>query len=136
MPGWKRAYVSEAARATAARRMQVRLARRREIIAPIDRRALLLATAAEFRFDVEDMIGGRRFQALVTARAAFALLSRRRLGSSATMIGRALGGRDHTTILNALLKGESLTRHDHAFVACLARIEAQLWPQQTTGSAA
>jgi len=92
---------------------------------------LRLTVAAEFGVDVAMMQGPRRFPALIEARFAYVLVSRRRLKLSTPRIGDALGGRDHTTILHALRRAEAREAVDPDFAACLHRIEAELWPEQT-----
>lgn len=50
---------------------------------------------------LEDLVGSRRDSKLVVPRHMAMYLSREMLGSSYPSIGKAFGGRDHTTIMNA-----------------------------------
>lgn len=100
----------------------------------ITRRAVLLAVAGEFGREIADLRGERRLQRLVVPRAAFALIASRRLHSSRLQIGLTLGGRDHTTALNLVVKGERMEAADAGFAARVARIEAELWPKEETRS--
>jgi hypothetical protein len=61
---------------------------------------LIEAIAREFRLSADDLIGRRRQQLVVTARqtCAYVLVAR---GNSNKLVGRWLGGRDHSTIIHA-----------------------------------
>lgn len=64
-------------------------------------RRVVIETAIDHGVSVEDITGGARDRAAVLARddAAYRM---RLLDASTTMIAKALGGRNHTTILVAL----------------------------------
>jgi len=91
-------------------------------------RALRLATALEFGLIDSDLTGRSHERKRVYARFAFAFLARGRLKLSYPEIGRALGGRDHTTAQHARRRAEGLIAIDPDFAARCARIEAALWP--------
>lgn len=59
-------------------------------------------------------------------RFAAALVARRQTRASFPQIGRALGGRDHTTALNAVRRGEEREASDPEFAALVADIERRL----------
>lgn len=70
-------------------------------------RRVLEEAAAAFEVTVEELLGRSRGRQLVAARAAAAWVLNRE-GWSQPMIGRLLGGRDHTTIGNLLGRVEEL----------------------------
>lgn len=65
-------------------------------------RLVLRAVARKHRLKVADITGPRRYKDVVAARFEAAWRMRVRLGMSLPAIGRRLGGRDHTSILNAV----------------------------------
>ncbi|WP_425230228.1 helix-turn-helix domain-containing protein [Sphingomonas sp.] len=72
---------------------------------------------------VRELLGAGRAAHLVCARSAVALVAREQ-GLSVPQIGRALGGRDHTTIVHALRRAATLTAADPAFRLLCDRLRA------------
>jgi chromosomal replication initiator protein len=66
------------------------------------------AIAKHFRIRMSDLRSSSRKQNLVRARSLAMLLSRRLTSKSMHQIGDYFGGRDHTTVLHAVRKTESL----------------------------
>lgn len=62
-----------------------------------------------------DIISGTRTGALVRARFAVAWTATNAHGCSTARVGRALGDRDHSTIINALRKAEKWRKSDPSF---------------------
>ena len=129
----RRACLNERARAAASVRMRERLARETALYPLTTQRRVLLAVAAEFGFDIDVLIGPRRFEEIIEARCAFALIVKRRLNASFPRIGRTLN-RDHSCAIGAWEKANRIEANNQTFAARVARIEDELWPeQQTTG---
>lgn len=86
---------------------------------------IMRAVAAHFDVKLQDMKGTKRARAIALPRQIAMYLCRKHTTASYPEIGRALGGRDHTTVINAYRRiGErldepELRRH-------LAEIEAEL----------
>jgi len=69
---------------------------------PLPLGLIVAATAAEFGFHPRMLRGESRKRTHVVARHAAAYLCQELTGGSCAAIGRALGGRDHTTIIDAI----------------------------------
>ena len=54
---------------------------------------------------------------------------RQSLGMSTPEIGRRLGGRDPTTIRNAVMRADFLLMTDPEFSIAFEAVKARLWPQ-------
>ena len=86
--------------------------------------AAVIATAAdEVCASVGEITGGSRYARLVRARWAV-MLALREAGWSSARIGRALGGRHHTTVLHGLKRAEALHATDAGFRAMCGRVAA------------
>lgn len=70
------------------------------------------AVAKQFRMKLADLRSSSRKQHLVRARSLAMLLTRRMTSLSMHQIGEYFGGRDHTTVLHAIRKTESLLEED------------------------
>jgi chromosomal replication initiator protein len=81
------------------------------------------AVAEAFGTTVDDMRGPCRHRDLVRARFAAMLMARRMTRRSLPEIGRWFGGRDHTTVLNAVARAEGWDAGDDRFRADLAAAE-------------
>jgi chromosomal replication initiator protein len=68
--------------------------------------------ADHYNLRVPDLKGKSRTQPLVTARQLSMFLIKKHLDKSLVEIGRSFGGRDHTTVLNAMRKIEELLSAD------------------------
>ena len=114
---------------TVRERMQARLSWERHFVpAYVTRYAILLAVCAEFGIDLIDVKGVRRTNEIVDARTTVALLLRNRSKATYPLIGLTLGGRDHTTAINLVERGEALLKTNPVFAAKIAAVEAMLWP--------
>ena len=69
-----------------------------------DQHVLLVAIAEAAHVHLGSLSGGRRYGSIVKTRFVAAWMLRSCLGLSYPAIGRALGGRDHTTAMNACLR--------------------------------
>lgn len=94
---------------------------------------ILEEVCAHFEVAPEDVLSPGRKQELVFARQVAMYLCRRHLGLSFPELGRAFGGRDHSTVLYSCRKIEQLQRDDKNIKTmlhglsekCLARGEAE-----------
>jgi chromosomal replication initiator protein len=73
---------------------------------------ILNAVCAEFKLQPEDILSAGRRHDLVFARQVAMYLCRKHLGLSFPELGRAFGGRDHSTVLYSCRKVEQLQRDD------------------------
>lgn len=90
------------------------------------REAILLKTQDLFGVRPHDVTGPSRYGLYLKARYAVCLALRRR-GWSYGQIGALLGGRDHTTIMNACENAERMVTADPAYAAkvtTLAEVQA------------
>ncbi|WP_337846223.1 helix-turn-helix domain-containing protein [Sphingomonas sp.] len=78
--------------------------------------------AAETGIGVAEIVGDRRYQRLVRARAAVAWVARKTSDRTLHQIARALGRTDHTTVRQMLRKAEQLRAADPAFRAMTDRV--------------
>lgn len=90
----------QSASADADRFVAARLARQPKL------REILAVTARYFGLPQAQLKSASRRQSIVTARAIAIYLARELAGESYEQIGRALGGRDHTTIIHSYRKIE------------------------------
>jgi chromosomal replication initiator protein len=74
--------------------------------------SIAAAVARQFRLRVTDLKSSSRKQHLVRARSLAMLLTRRMTSLSMHQIGDFFGGRDHTTVLHAIRKTETLLEND------------------------
>lgn len=88
--------------------------------------AILKATAHDFRVSVSDLKGPRRHRNVTVPRQVAMFLSRQLTDASLPQIGSAFGGRDHTTVINALKRVEALREADTDFGARIERLRKQL----------
>lgn len=71
---------------------------------------VIRAVSDSFSVSIEDLTGPRRDRPVVTARHVAARLLRDCTNMSLPSIGRALGGRDHTSIINSLRRYNDLEK--------------------------
>ena len=74
--------------------------------------SIAAAVAKYFRLKTSDLRSSSRKQSLVRARSLAMLLARQLTSKSMHQIGDYFGGRDHTTVLHAIRKTESLLQED------------------------
>jgi chromosomal replication initiator protein len=96
----------------------------------ICRQAALL-TAKHFGFTLGELKGKSRRQALADARGLAMFVCRRVSDASYAEIGEHFGGRDHTTVLHACQKFESIIRQDES----IRRLADELATQIVTSGA-
>jgi chromosomal replication initiator protein len=77
-------------------------------------REIVAAVAQHFKLPQKQLKSQSRRQSIVTARAVAIYLARELAGASYEQIGRALGGRDHTTIIHNYRKIERERSNDPA----------------------
>lgn len=71
----------------------------------------------------EDVLGGKRRPDLVLARQLAMYISRRKLGLSYPELGRAFGGKDHSTVIHAIKKIKKLLVSDKALQHMVTELE-------------
>jgi chromosomal replication initiator protein len=71
--------------------------------------------AEHFKIRISDMSSARRARAVARPRQVAMYLSKQLTSRSLPEIGRAFGGRDHTTVMHAVRKVEELVKSDSAF---------------------
>lgn len=71
--------------------------------------------AEHFKIRVSDMSSARRSRVVARPRQVAMYLSKQLTSRSLPEIGRAFGGRDHTTVMHAVRKVEELSKSDSAF---------------------
>ncbi|WP_210168170.1 helix-turn-helix domain-containing protein [Rhodopseudomonas sp. AAP120] len=81
-------------------------------------RLIIFAAAEAFGVSVEDLRARRR--RAFPVRAAACLLARELTGKTYPQLGRILGGRDHTTIMNAVERAEQMLATDPDFAVSYA----------------
>lgn len=82
---------------------------------------LLAGVADEFGLSVADLRSRRRPQTIVKGRHAFCMLARKLTDSPLKVVGACLG-RDHTTVLSSLSRGEVLAETDPTFGGRISRL--------------
>ena len=71
-------------------------------------REILGEVARKLNLKAEDVLGGKRRPDLVLARQISMYICRKKLGLSYPELGRAFGGRDHSTVIYAINKIKKL----------------------------
>jgi len=114
-------------------REPVTLAHAREQLRAVlgDARALTLdgvmkTVASYYDVRVQDLTGKGRQRQIALARQVAMYLCRKHLGKSFPELGRAFGGRDHTTAISSVRKIEALLSKDAGTQAVIARLERAL----------
>ena len=84
------------------------------------------AVCSHFRVTNTDLLSKDRHKSVAFARQVAMYLCRQRLKSSFPELGRAFGNRDHTTVMSAVRRVESLRKRDPQVNAHLEEIERRL----------
>lgn len=84
------------------------------------------AVCEEFRVTLTDMTSKRRARVIARPRQVAMYLSKKLTKRSLPDIGRRFGGRDHTTVMHAVKRIDSLRAEDAAFNAQIEAVEAAL----------
>ena len=85
---------------------------------------LLVEASEATGIPVTRIKGGERAQPIATVRFAIIWVMREHSGLSLPQIGRAIGNRDHTTVMHACRRAKALRDTDPAFKALCNRLEA------------
>ncbi|MGV3608960.1 MAG: helix-turn-helix domain-containing protein [Planctomycetaceae bacterium] len=93
-------------------------------------RHIVMAVARHFHVTLADIKGQSRRQHLVHARGIAMVLSRQLTGCSYSDIGEFFSGRDHSTVLHACRKTESLLEQDAPLRHVCEELSLQLATQQ------
>ncbi|MSP90688.1 MAG: chromosomal replication initiator protein DnaA [Myxococcales bacterium] len=83
-------------------------------------------TAQHYGLKLTDLKGDKRHRSVVVPRMVAVYLTRKHTGASYPEIGRAFGGRDHSTIIHAFHRVEWLLQTDLAVQTAAAAIETLL----------
>ena len=94
--------------------------------APVTERAVIDAVSAQFGVDRAALASRRRDAHTALARHVAMYLLREEAHMALTAVGRALGGRDHSTVLHACNRIASLAREDSALRQDLAAVQRAL----------
>jgi len=97
--------------------------------------SVIRTTARQLGLPPEHLVGPGRQRSIAQARSLAMYLSRQLTGRSLGDIGRALGGRDHSTVIHGIRNATSRLRHDPGFAADATTIAAELLRQPRSGSA-
>jgi chromosomal replication initiator protein len=84
------------------------------------------AVATHFNQRLSDLLGPRRPKDLALARQVAQYLCKQLTTKSYPDIGRAFGGRDHTTVIHAVRNVENLLPRDPALAEAIAILQRQL----------
>jgi len=91
---------------------------------PLDEHVLIRRVCDEYRVTVQDIKGAGRTKQLAFARQVTMYLLRTRLRLSLKEVGRALGDKDHTTVMHAVEKVTRLRSQDPGFAQRLDKLAA------------
>ena len=86
-------------------------------------RDILGAVAGSLNLRAEDILGNKRRADLVFARQMAMYLCRHRLGLSYPELGRAFGGKDHSTVIHAIKKIKKLMETDKTVYRMVTELE-------------
>lgn len=91
-----------------------------------DCREILNEVALALNLDPEETLAGRRRPDLVLARQVAMYVCRRKLGLSYPELGRAFGGKDHSTVIHAIKKINKLLVSNKSVQQLVTKVEAKL----------
>jgi chromosomal replication initiator protein len=84
------------------------------------------ATARYHQLTLDDLLGKQRSHQIAMARHMAIYLAREEFNATLPAIGRALGGRSHSTIISSYRKASNLANTDPAFRRALDELRQQL----------
>jgi chromosomal replication initiator protein len=87
-----------------------------------------------YNLETKDLLGRRRSKDIVTARQMAMYLAREETNASLPQIGRALGGRDHTTVLHGYQKVHAQVEEDDRFRREMLAIKELLYNHHSSPS--
>lgn len=90
--------------------------------------AIQHAVAREFGWSVNDLLSARQGESVTIARHAAMYLTRKLTLMSLPQIGRAFGGRDHTTVMAAMRRINVLSARDIEFQERIELLRFKLSP--------
>lgn len=93
---------------------------------PVSFESILEIVAAEFGFSVEDICGKRRTAEVALSRQTAMYICRTHTEASLQQIAKDFGKKDHTTVLHALKKIETLRKEDPRVNRIVENIEKKL----------
>ncbi len=93
---------------------------------PLDPRLVQIAVSEKFRVSVDEILGTKRSQSIVLPRQVAMYLSRELTNSSLPCIGRAFGGKDHTTVMHSIQKVQKLMQTDKQLADMVEEIARHL----------
>lgn len=96
--------------------------------------AVIRTTARHLGLPAEQLVGAGRRRSVAQARSLAMYLSRQLTGRSLGEIGRALGGRDHSTVIHGIRNAAVRLGADAGFANDAATITADLLAQQPLSS--
>ena len=94
--------------------------------APVTVEAIQKLVAGHFRIRVADLKGRRRHRAVARPRMVAMYLARELSGASFPEIGMRFGGRDHSTVISACRRIESISRDDEELASAVATLRDRL----------
>ncbi len=97
-----------------------------QVRTPISIETVQKAVAAYFNIRITDLKGPRRHHGVARPRMIAMYLCRRLIGASFPEIGLRFGGKDHSTVINACKRIDSLQADDPDLQAAVAAIHRQL----------
>lgn len=95
---------------------------------PAVHRVILRLVADAFGVTYLDLIGQTRIAKVITPRQVAFWIMRHHTAMSFPMIGKFVGGRDHTTVLHGVAKIEDRLKHDETLRAVVNTIVARIQP--------
>jgi chromosomal replication initiator protein len=98
----------------------------RETLCGLQLRTITRQVCQYFQLRASDLKGPTRQQRVVRARGVAMLLARQLTNKSLAQVGRHFGNRDHTTVMHACRKTESLVRSDPAIRQAVSELATQL----------
>jgi hypothetical protein len=96
---------------------------------PAVHRVILRLVADAFGVTYLDLIGQTRIAKVITPRQVAFWIMRHHTAMSFPMIGKFVGGRDHTTVLHGVAKIEDRLKHDETLRAVVNTIVARIQPE-------
>jgi chromosomal replication initiator protein len=89
-------------------------------------RSIASHVAKHYGLRSADLTGRSRHRTVATARSTAIYLSRQLTGSSLQAVGRYFGGRDHSTVLHAFRKAETMLAEDGEFRLAVSEITSRI----------
>ncbi len=87
---------------------------------------IIEAVSRYYSVSIQDMTGASRVREILHPRQVAMHLGKKHLGLATTRLGELFGGRDHTTVMNALEKIEEKMLKDHQLLREIRAIETEL----------